>query len=406
MYYEGPKNKGANKVLIALVIIIVAVGSFFGGSVFGSLNKQVVLNPETPQTTPQDDAFFDKLYEVKDILNSEYYLDIDQNALLEGAIKGMVNAVGDPYSVFFNAEEYKSFNDDGNGNYVGIGVMVGIKEDKIVVITPFEGSPAYNVGIRTGDFITKVEGVPYTGQELDKAVSIIKGNEGEPVTLTIMTDGIERDVTIVRASITIDNVESEMLEGNIGHVTLLQFSADTAKQVKAEMDTLKAQGAVGYILDLRGNPGGFLDEAVELGSLFTKKGDTLLYTLDKYDQKTVYPSLGGDYIGIPLVVMIDGGSASASEVVAGALKDYGAATLVGQKSFGKGIVQMIYDVGEGEGLKVTVSSYYSPNGINIHGTGIVPDIEVALPEDIQAPLTIDNDTQLQKAVEALKGKIK
>ena len=403
MYYEGPKNKGANKVLIALVIIIVAVGSFFGGSVFGSLNKQVVLNP---QTTPQDDAFFDKLYEVKDILNSEYYLDIDQNALLEGAIKGMVNAVGDPYSVFFNAQEYQSFNDDGNGNYVGIGVMVGIKEDKIVVITPFEGSPAYNVGIRTGDFITKVEGVSYTGQELDKAVSIIKGNEGEPVTLTIMTDGIERDVTIVRASITIDNVESEMLEGNIGHVTLLQFSADTAKQVKTEMDTLKAQGAVGYILDLRGNPGGFLDEAVELGSLFTKKGDTLLYTLDKYDQKTVYPSLGGDYIGIPLVVMIDGGSASASEVVAGALKDYGAATLVGQKSFGKGIVQMIYDVGEGEGLKVTVSSYYSPNGVNIHGTGIVPDIEVALPEDIQAPLILDNDTQLQKAVEALKGKIK
>lgn len=406
MYYEGPKNKGTNKVLIALIIIIVAVGSFFGGSVFGSLNKQVVLNPETPQTTPQDEAFFDKLYEVKDLLNSEYYLDIDQNALLEGAIKGMVNAVGDPYTVFFNGEEYKAFNDDGNGNYVGIGVMVGIKEDKIVVITPFEGSPAYNVGIRTGDFITKVEGVPYTGQELDKAVSIIKGNEGEPVTLTIMTDGIERDVTIVRASITIDNVESEMLEGNIGHITLLQFSADTAKQVKIEMDTLKAQGAVGYILDLRGNPGGFLDEAVELGSLFTKKGDTLLYTLDKYDQKTVYPSLGGDYIGIPLVVMIDGGSASASEVVAGALKDYGAATLVGQKSFGKGIVQMIYDVGEGEGLKVTVSSYYSPNGVNIHGTGIVPDIEVALPEDIQAPLTLDNDTQLQKAVETLKGKIK
>ncbi len=406
MYYEGPRNRGTNKVLIALIIIIVAVGSFFGGSVFGSLNKQVVLNPETPQTTPQDEAFFDKLYEVKDILNSEYYLNIDQDALLEGAIKGMVNAVEDPYTVFFDAEEYKAFNDDGNGNYVGIGVMVGIKEDKIVVITPFEGSPAYNAGIRTGDFVTKVEGVPYTGQELDKAVSIIKGNEGEPVTLTIMTNGVERDVTIVRASITIDNVESEMLEGNIGHITLLQFSADTAKQVKAEMDTLKAQGAVGYILDLRGNPGGFLDEAVDLGSLFTKKGDTLLYTLDKYDQKTVYPSLGGNYIGIPLVVMIDGGSASASEVVAGALKDYGAATLVGQKSFGKGIVQMVYDVGQGEGLKVTVSSYYSPNGINIHGTGIVPDVEVALPEDIQAPLTLDNDTQLQKAVEILKGKIK
>jgi carboxyl-terminal processing protease len=149
-----------------------------------------------------------------------------------------------------------------------------------------------------------------------------------------------------------------------------------------------------------------LDEAVNIGSLFINKGETIIYTMDKYDQKKVYPSLGGDYIGIPLVVMIDGGSASASEVVAGALKDYGAATLVGDKSFGKGIVQMVYDVGVAEGLKVTVSSYYSPKGINIHGTGIEPDIKVLLPEDVVAPLTIDNDTQLQKAVEALRGKLK
>lgn len=404
MYYEGPKNRGTSKALIALIIIIVAVGAFFGGSVYGSLNKQAVLDPETPATTAE--GTYDRLDEVRGILESEYYKDIDPDLLVEGAIKGMVNAVGDPYTVFFNAQEYQDFNDDGDGKYVGIGVMVGIKEDKIVVITPFEGSPAYNAGIKTGDFITKVEGVPYTGQELDKAVSVIKGTEGDPVVLTIMTDGVERDITIVRASITVVNVKSEMLEGDIGLVTLLQFSSGTSAQVKEALDSLKAQGAKGYILDFRGNPGGFLDEAVNIGSLFINKGETIIYTMDKYDQKKVYPSLGGDYIGIPLVVMIDGGSASASEVVAGALKDYGAATLVGDKSFGKGIVQMVYDVGEAEGLKVTVSSYYSPKGINIHGTGIEPDIKVLLPEDVVAPLTIDNDTQLQKAVEALRGKLK
>ena len=178
------------------------------------------------------DSSFDKLYEVRDVINSQYYQDIDQDALVEGAIKGMVNSVGDPYTVFFNAEEYKEFNDDGDGNYVGIGVIVGIKEDRIVVITPFEGSPAFEAGLRSGDFITKVEGVEYTGTELDKAVSVIKGEEGKPVTLTIMRNGEEQDITIVRASITIVNVESEMLEGDIAHVTMLQFSNNTAEQVE------------------------------------------------------------------------------------------------------------------------------------------------------------------------------
>lgn len=280
--------------------------------------------------------------------------------------------------------------------------MVGIKEDKIVVITPFEGSPAYEAGIRAGDFILKVEGVEYKGSEMDKAVSVIKGEEGKPVTLTISQNGIEKEVTIVRASITLVNVQSEMVAGNIGHVTMLQFTNNTAKQVREAMEELKAQGAEGYILDLRGNPGGYLDEAVDTASLFVEKGKTVLYTLDKAQQKREYLSKGGDFIGAPLVVLLDEGSASASEVVAGALKDYKAATIVGQKSFGKGIVQMVFNVGNKEGVKVTVSSYYSPNGINIHGEGILPDVEVQLPEGVEAPLTIDNDTQLQKAVEILQ----
>lgn len=397
--YEEEK-RGFPKIILVILFLVVAIGSFFGGSIYGSLNSPVILPDGGGSST--NDSSFDKLFEVKDVLHQQYYQDIDDEALLEGAIKGMVDAVGDPYTVFFNQEEYQEFQDDGQGNYVGIGVMVGIKEDKIVVITPFEGSPAYEAGIRAGDFILKVEGVEYKGSEMDKAVSVIKGEEGKPVTLTISQNGVEKDVTIVRASITLVNVQSEMVSGNIGHVTMLQFTNNTAKQVREAMEELKAKGAEGYILDLRGNPGGYLDEAVDTASLFVEKGKTVLYTLDKAQQKREYLSKGGEFIGAPLVVLLDEGSASASEVVAGALKDYKAATIVGQKSFGKGIVQMVFNVGNKEGVKVTVSSYYSPNGINIHGEGILPDVEVQLPEGVEAPLTIDNDTQLQKAVEILQ----
>lgn len=401
--YEEEK-RGFPKIILVILFLVVAIGSFFGGSIYGSLNSPVILPDGGGSST--NDSSFDKLFEVKDVLHQQYYQDIDDEALLEGAIKGMVDAVGDPYTVFFNQEEYQEFQDDGQGNYVGIGVMVGIKEDKIVVITPFEGSPAYEAGIRAGDFILKVEGVEYKGSEMDKAVSVIKGEEGKPVTLTISQNGVEKDVTIVRASITLVNVQSEMVAGNIGHVTMLQFTNNTAKQVREAMEELKAKGAEGYILDLRGNPGGYLDEAVDTASLFVEKGKTVLYTLDKAQQKREYLSKGGDFIGAPLVVLLDEGSASASEVVAGALKDYKAATIVGQKSFGKGIVQMVFNVGNKEGVKVTVSSYYSPNGINIHGEGILPDVEVQLPEGVEAPLTIDNDTQLQKAVEILQDGLK
>ena len=397
--YEEEK-RGFPKIILVILFLVVAIGSFFGGSIYGSLNSPVILPGGGGSST--NDGSFDKLFEVKDVLHQQYYQDIGDEALLEGAIKGMVDAVGDPYTVFYNQEEYQEFQDDGQGNYVGIGVMVGIKEDKIVVITPFEGSPAYEAGIRAGDFILKVEGVEYKGSEMDKAVSVIKGEEGKPVTLTISQNGIEKEVTIVRASITLVNVQSEMVAGNIGHVTMLQFTNNTAKQVREAMEELKAQGAEGYILDLRGNPGGYLDEAVDTASLFVEKGKTVLYTLDKAQQKREYLSKGGDFIGAPLVVLLDEGSASASEVVAGALKDYKAATIVGQKSFGKGIVQMVFNVGNKEGVKVTVSSYYSPNGTNIHGEGILPDVEVQLPEGVEAPLTIDNDTQLQKAVEILQ----
>lgn len=404
---DSRKNGKFRLLAIGFSIVVIAAISFLAGTLMGPLVKDTTtanLEEKFPGITDIED--FEKLFDVRDTLYKTYYKEIDDDVLIEGAIKGMVDSLGDPYSVFFNAQEYSSFNEEGQGNYVGIGIMVGIKDDKIVVISPFEGTPAYNAGIRTGDFIIQVEGVPYKGTELDKAIAIIRGEAGQPVKITIERDGEPIELTVVRDHIKLENVKSEMLENGMGLITLLQFSTNTASEFESALSNLKAQGAKGYIIDLRGNPGGFLDESIKIASNFIPEGDDVVYTLDKFNQKKLYKSYGGSYIGTPLVVLIDEGSASASEVVSGALKDYGFAEFVGKNSFGKGIVQMVYNVGENEGLKVTVSSYYSPKGTNIHGSGIAPDHDIDLPEGFSdEPYDRAKDTQMQKAVELLREKI-
>ncbi|NLC65844.1 MAG: S41 family peptidase [Clostridium sp.] len=392
------RNSATKKVFKTLLIVILILGGFLGGSIFGAKNTDLIIKNSVLVT--EDDSF-NKLFEVKDMLHNKYYQDIDDDILLEGAIKGMVNSVGDPYTIFFNSEEYKDFNNDGSGNYIGIGVMVGIKDNKIVVITPFEESPAFEAGLRAGDIIKKVNGISFDGTEMDKAVSIIRGEEGKSVTLTIERDSVEKDIEVVRRNIVIKNVSEEMLENNIGLVTLKQFTEGTGSEVKEAFESLKKSGSEKYILDLRGNPGGFLNEAIDIASLFIPKGEIVLYTLDKADSRKDYLSKGGDFTDVDLILLVDEGSASASEVLAGALKDYDRAELIGNKTFGKGIVQQAFTVGKDEGLKVTVSSYFSPEGKVIHEKGIEPDIEVEIPEDVELPLTKDTDIQLKKAIEVL-----
>ena len=410
MYYNqderGSGRRGVKVLALFFAAIVISGISFLAGTLMGPLKEAELSGLEAQFPGIKDIQDFEKLFEVRETLYQTYYKDIDDSVLIEGAIKGMVDSLGDPYTVFFNAEEYSAFNEEGTGNYVGIGIMVGAKDDKIVVITTFDGTPAYEAGIRSGDVIVKVEGVEYKGSQMDQAVSIIRGEAGQAVNLTIEREGTQMDLSVVRDHIKLVNVEAEMLESGIGLVTLLQFSENTSAEFKGALDSLKAQGAKGFIVDLRGNPGGYLDESIKIASNFIKKDEDVVYTLDKFGQKKTYKSYGGDYLGVPLVVLIDEGSASASEVVAGALKDYGAATFVGHNSFGKGIVQMVYNVGEAEGLKVTVSSYYSPKGTNIHGTGIMPDVVVDLPEGFsEGDYDRLKDTQLQKALEILKGKL-
>ena len=256
--------------------------------------------------------------------------------------------------------------------------------------------------------ILKVDGTDITEPNVEKTISMIKGEQGEPVTLTISREGSEyQDITIVRDVVKVVSVKGELMDGNIGYIQISSFDEDVAENFKEKIVELKNQGMKGMILDLRGNPGGYLTEAVKVASQFIPKGEIVTYTIDKYGNKQESKSVGGEAEGMPLVILIDGGSASASEVVTGALRDYKAGTIVGTTSFGKGVVQQLIEFSDGNGgLKVTTSKYYTPNGENIHKIGIEPDIEVEIPDEIsQQEYDRSIDPQFNKALEVIKEKI-
>ena len=440
---------------------------FYMGNIFafnGLSLKNVSEDVAKDLNDIKDVKKYDLLFQVRDALLAKYDGEIDDNVLLESAIKGMTQSLKDPYTVFMNASEYKSFVEQSEGHFVGIGAQLGIKDDKVTVVSPIEGSPAEEAGLKSGDVILKVDGTDITEPNVEKTVSMIKGEQGKPVTLTIArANSKEIDITIVRDVIKVVSVRGEIIDGNIGYIQISSFDEDVAKNFKEKIVELKNKGMKGMILDLRGNPGGFLGEAVNVASQFIPKGEVVTYTVDKYGNKQESKSIGGEaegmplvilidggnpggflgeavnvasqFIpkgevvtytvdkygnkqesksiggeaeGMPLVILIDGGSASASEVVTGALRDYGAGTIIGTTSFGKGVVQQLIEFKDGNGgLKVTTSKYYTPNGENIHKIGIKPDVEVTIPEEILSKeYDRSIDPQFNKAVEAMKDKLK
>lgn len=352
---------------------------------------------------------YELLFQVRDALLTKYDGEIDDNELLEAAIKGMTQSLNDPYTVFMNSDEYQSFTEQSEGHFVGIGAQLGVKDDKVTVVAPIEGSPAEKAGLKAGDVILKVDGKELEEVNVEKTVAMIKGEQGKPVTLTVSREGSDYiDITIVRDVVKIISVKGELIDNNIGYIQIASFDEDVAKDFKEKIVELKNQGMKGMILDLRGNPGGFLNEAVKVASEFIPKGEVITYTIDKYDNKQESKSIGGDAEGMPLVILIDGGSASASEVVTGALRDYEVGTTIGTTSFGKGVVQQLIEFKDGNGgLKVTTSKYYTPNGENIHKVGIKPDIEVEIPEELsQKEYDRSIDPQFNKGLEVIKEKIK
>lgn len=408
------KNKNSKWKLITSVVVIVIITNIVTLCVanyvsFNLPNGKVLVS----RSTYENMIDFEKLYTIKDKLDKYYLNEIDTNKLLDGAAAGMVEAVGDPYTTYMNKEEFKDFYSQTEGNYVGLGIQVGVKNDKIVVVAVFENSPAESVGIISGDVIESVNDTKVEGKDLEKAVATMKGKEGEAVKLTLSREGKDSfEVTPVRAEIEMITVKKEMIDNEVGYIQVTMFDEHTSKNFENAIKELHSAGMKSLIIDLRENPGGLLDQTVNMCSQFIGKNKNIVYTEDKYGNRKDYNSVGGIAEGLPLTVLIDGGSASASEIFTGAVKDYELGTLVGTKTFGKGVVQTTFyrdrdGFSDGTALKVTISKYYTPNGQNIHGIGINPDIEVEYPEELKTQ-SYDRavDPQFQKALEVAKDKIK
>lgn len=414
---RGEKNskRGGMKALKVILIIIVLLASH---GVILYLGNTLAINGVIFNRAPQkavedlssvgDTSKYKYLFSLRDLIYSKYDGEIDDQKLLEGAMKGMAAAVQDPYTVYMTKEEFDTFMESSQGSFYGIGAQLGVRDNKVTIIAPIEGSPAEKAGLKAGDVILKVDDYEVVDVNTEAVVSRVRGEEGKSVMLTIQRDNGEPfEVEIVRAEIKNESVKGEMLDEATAYIQITTFSDEEVSQKFTDkLNELKEQGMKKLVLDLRGNPGGYLDQCVEIASHFIKEGEIVTYTIDKYDQKIVSKSKGGDLLDTPLVVLVDGGSASASEVVTGALRDHDAATIIGTNTFGKGIVQQLISLPDNEGgLKVTTSKYYTPDGENIHGTGIAPDITVEIPKEIlEVEYSRDIDPQFQKALEVIKEK--
>lgn len=398
------KNKKRSILIITLLIIVLCSGSFF----LGVISNITVFSGGIISKNDYDNyKEFKKLFDIKGILNKYYDGDIDESSLVEGAIKGMTESLNDPYTVFMNKDEYANFTKQIDGTYAGIGVGIKSNDDKITVTSVFDNSPAQKAGIKKDDVINKINGENVAAKEMQKAVSLMTGEVGKKVVLSVIRGSETLEFNLTTAKIEKTLVTTEMIDNNIGYIRISEFDSGVAKSFKEKLDDLKSKNAKGIIIDLRGNPGGILKEVVSVTSNFVEKGKIITSTIDKYDNKKEETSSGGDYIGIPMTLLVDEGSASASEIFTGVVRDYKIGTIVGQKTYGKGVVQTTIETGDGTALKVTIAKYYTPSGENIHKVGIQPDIAVAYPKELlDKPYDMNTDPQLNKCIEILKDKLK
>ena len=397
---QAPKPKRSYKVgLYTAAAILISASLFTSGWLFGSgrLSLQdsggIVPSVATGGTAPR--AGIDELYNQ---LIRNYDGEITDEAILNGQKQGLVSAADDPFTEYLTAQETDDFNASLDGTFEGIGAELGKEGNFVIIVAPIRGTPADQAGIQPQDIIVEIDGEDATGITVSEAVSRIRGPKGEEVVLTVIRNGERIDVPIVRDTIKIDSVEVEIV-GDIGIMTITQFGNDTTQLARAAAQELRDAGIQKIILDLRGNPGGLLDSSVDVSAIWLPRGSTVLD--EKRGGEVVQTFTTNDQpilAGTETVVLINAGSASASEIVAGALRDNGAATLLGEQSFGKGSVQRLIDLNAGGSLKVTIARWFTPNGINIDQEGITPDVEVERTiEDREA----DIDPQLDAAKELL-----
>lgn len=345
-----------------------------------------------------------KLSAIRDKIDKEYIGDIDENALVEGAIEGYVSGLNDEYSEYLTVDEMSQFTQDAEGEYVGIGVYItkDTKNNEIVVYGTMANSPAKEAGLQPGDIITSIDGEECNGDDYDNITDKIKGKEGTTVVIGILRDNQEQTLEIERRHIEVEYVTSQVLENNIGYIYISSFEGNVASQFEKAYNDLANQNISSLIIDVRNNGGGIVDECLEIAELMTDKGQTLLIEADKNGDEEVIKSTKNKKIDLPIVLLVNEYSASASEILAGILKDnVENATLVGNTTYGKGVIQTLYPLYDNSGIKITTDEYFTPNHNEINKIGIEPDIKV---DDytFNGNLDLENDTQLQKAIEVLK----
>ena len=386
--------------------------SFVKGALFGALAMLLIaglvscgvkLGDSSKEAVTSETE--EKIAELKKLIDENYLHDVDEEELQEGIYKGYISGLDDPYSVYYDEEETKSFYETTEGEYDGIGAVLSQNMDTgiITLVQIYDDSPAMKAGLQDEDILYKVDKEEVTGEDLTEVVSHIKGEKGTTVDITVLRgeENEEVTVTVTRDTIQAQTVEYRMLEDNLGYIAVSEFDSVTYDQYQQALEDLQNQGMQGLIVDLRNNPGGNLSTVCDMLDLMLPEG-LIVYTEDKDGNRQEMTSDDEHQFNLPMTVLMNGNSASASEIYAGAIQDYGLGKIVGTQSYGKGVVQQIFDLKDGTCVKLTIAEYFTPNGRNINGEGITPDVEVEYEKDENNP---DADNQLEKAMEILKSEL-
>jgi carboxyl-terminal processing protease len=398
--------------MVSLVFVTAVISFILAFFLFNGFNLTGNSSNVSFDKNEVDKGSVEKFGQIKGILKNTYYDKVDENKLLEGAISGMTDSLKDPYTVYFTKEQMSSFSERTEGEYVGIGMNVMMDNDGILtIVEAFEGSPAKKAGLTKGDKIVKVDGKDVTSiKDENLIIKMIKGKENTSVKISIYRPSEEKsmDLDIIRKKIKVSNIKWEILEGNIGYIRILMFDNDAYSYFSKGLSELIDKGIKGLIIDLRDDPGGDYEQVVEIADSLLPKG-LIVYTEDKNKKRDEKLSDDRQFTR-PMAVLVNGNSASACEVLSGAIKDHNKGKLIGTKTFGKGLVQQVYGFKDGSGLKVTVSRYFTPSGKCIQGIGIEPDIKVEPLEEYKdypvSHIPREKDVQFKKAVEYIKGQIK
>lgn len=390
-------------MLVMITIIITSLVTAYG--TFQYLNNKGMVGGGKSNSNLSGLEY--TLARFRNELEKKYIGEINDEELIDGAIKGYVAALGDPYTVYYTKKEMADIMQETSGNYVGIGIYMTLNKEMnaIEVIKPMENSPAEKAGIKTGDLITKVDGESYTGDKMDEASNKIKGEAGTKVKLEILRDGETKEFEITREKVLISHITTKVFDDTIGYIAISDFDGGCADEFENKYKELEKQGIKKLIIDIRNNGGGIVDEAIDILDLITEKGSTLLVTKDKNENEEITTSKKNPIIKMPVVVLTNEYSASASEILAGALKENEKATLVGKTTYGKGVIQELRQLTDGSGLKITTNEYFTPKRNSINKVGIKPDVEIDLSDKSKATVELkdEDDEQLQKAIEVIKG---